>query len=141
MLMLITEALGRCNAFDKASLPKLIQVPIERRPGDPQRSADVPDRVPLISCEGVQLLNLLGSQLARWTTDPTTGSSGGQTGECPLPEEVSLELGQRSEHVEDELSAADRGVQLLPQRLEVDALLIEVPDRLDEVLEGPPQPV
>jgi len=55
-----------------------------------------------------------------------------------LPDEVTLELGQRADDVEDELAATRPGVQLLLQAPEVDALLVKLPDGLDEVLERPP---
>jgi hypothetical protein len=43
--------------------------------------------------------------------------------------------------MEDELPTACGGVQLLLQGLEVDALSLEMPDRLNEVLQGTAEPV
>jgi hypothetical protein len=58
-----------------------------------------------------------------------------------LPDEVPFKLRQRPEDVEHQLAAAGGGVDLLLQALEVDALTLEVPDRLDEVLKGSAKPI
>jgi hypothetical protein len=54
----------------------------------------------------------------------------------PLPDEIPLELCERSEDVEDELAATGRGVGLLLQGAEADASLLQLFDRVDEVGEG-----
>ena len=59
----------------------------------------------------------------------------------PLADQVSLELGQGPEDVEDELPAAGGRVDRLLQAAEADLPRLEGGDRLDQVLERAPQPV
>src|SRR3954467_12119392 len=99
----------------------LLEVSIERRPGNPQGLADFPDGVALIFSKAPQLLDLLGSQHLGPTKQPTSSSSSCQACVGPLPDEIPLKLCERSEDMEDELAATGRGVDLLLQGAEANA--------------------
>jgi hypothetical protein len=59
----------------------------------------------------------------------------------PLPDEIPLKLCERSKDMEDELAATGRGVDLLLQGAEANALADKSGDRLDQVWQGAAQPV
>src|SRR5215213_1323222 len=71
----------------------------------------------------------------------SSGSGRGKPGLGALADDVALELGKGAEDVEDELPAAGRGVDLLGEALEANALAVELSDRLDEVLQGAAEPI
>ena len=64
-----------------------------------------------------------------------------QSGVCALLDDVSLKLGQGSEDVEDQFSSGCGGVDAFGDALEANVPVVEVGDRLDEVLEGAAKPV
>jgi hypothetical protein len=59
----------------------------------------------------------------------------------PLADQVPLELRQRAEDVEDELAAAGRRIDRLPDAAEADLLGLQGGDRLDQVLERAAQAI
>src|SRR3954471_16836242 len=67
----------------------LLEVPIERRPGNPQGSADFPHGVALIFSKAPQLLDLLGSQRLGPTKQPAARPSSCEAGVGSLPDEVT----------------------------------------------------
>jgi hypothetical protein len=64
-----------------------------------------------------------------------------QPGDDALPNPRALELGERTKHVRDELTARRAVVEALPQRDEPDAPVLEVPQQLNQVLQRSPEPV
>src|SRR3954447_7369734 len=102
-------------------------VSVERRPGNSECLADFTDGSALVFGEHPQLVNLAGTQGLGSAEQPATCSSGGQAGVGPLPDEVPLKLSEGAKDMEDELPAAGRGVDLLLQRPEADAPLLQLP--------------
>jgi hypothetical protein len=64
-----------------------------------------------------------------------------QAGEGALPDEVSFELGQRTEEVEVQAPAGTGGVDALVEAAEADVAFLRVGHQIDEVPQGPGQPV
>src|SRR5207248_7586126 len=102
-------------------------------PADPERPADVIDRVRFILVQREGLGPLLLIQLRRPAPFLPAGSCGVEAGPGPLADEVPLELGQGREHVEDQLPAAGRRVDALLQAPEADLPLLELPHGVDQV--------
>src|SRR5215218_3657956 len=87
---------------------------------------------------GVELFHqsdLFGGEGFAPAAPASPGSGSGKTGLGTLTDGVALELGKGAEDVDDELPAAGRGVDLLGEALEADALAVELRDRLNEVRE------
>ena len=59
----------------------------------------------------------------------------------PLPDEIPFKLSERSEDMEDELATAGGGVDLLLQRAEANAPVLESPDGVDQMRQRAAQPV
>src|SRR2546421_356664 len=72
------------------------------------------------------------TQGPRSTAQPASSPGCRKACECPLPDEVSLKLRQRSEDMENQLPPARTGIQLLLQSLELDAPPLHVFDPADE---------
>src|SRR5271166_3822985 len=72
---------------------------------------------------------------------PPTPARGGQAGLHPLLRERPLELRQRAEDMEQELTLRRRGVHLLGQRTESDPARLEVGDRLEQMGQRSTEPV
>src|SRR4051794_33858514 len=85
--------------------PLCFYISIECRSGNPQGLAGFSDGVALVFSKAPQLLGLLRSEHLGPTKQPTACSGGRQACVGPLPDQVTLELSQRSEHVEHELAA------------------------------------
>jgi hypothetical protein len=73
--------------------------------------------------------------------EAAAGSSGRQPGAGALPDQVAFELGQGGEDVEDELAARGGGVDLLLQAAEPDLMLGHAGDGVEQVAQGPGEPV
>ena len=71
----------------------------------------------------------------------TTCPSSLQPRPCSLSDQSTLELGQGSKDMEDQLAAAGGRVDTLSQALEPRALCFQGLDGLDQMLERPPQPI
>ena len=69
------------------------------------------------------------------------GPGGGQAGAGAVTDEVTLELGQRGEDVEDQLAAGGGGVDLLLQAAEPDPVVGQAGDGVDQVAQGAAEPV
>jgi len=69
------------------------------------------------------------------------GAGGGDAVTRPLDDQPPLEVRDRAEDVEDELARGRRGVEPLLERAELELLLLEPVDRLEQLLERPPEPV
>src|SRR6476620_1455590 len=90
----------------RSSASLLGQIAIERRLRDPQRPADVLDRVRRVAVELGRVPLLLVVEVAGPAALPPAGPRRGEAREGPLADDVPLELGQGPEDVEDELPAA-----------------------------------
>ena len=86
----------------------------------------------------------------RWTTWPASTPSvvhpapsprRRQAREGAFSDELTLELGQGPEHVEDQPTTGGAGVDRLREAHERHPTSLQVPDALDEVLEGPSEAV
>src|SRR3954471_19432065 len=95
-------------ALERSSASLLSQIAIERRLRDPQRPADVLDRVRRVAAEHGGVPLLLVVEMAGPAAHPPAGPRRGEACEGPLPDDIPLELGQGPEDVEDELPAAGR---------------------------------
>src|SRR4051794_3653847 len=111
-------------------------VSVECRPGNSECLADFTDGSALLCGQRPQLLDLAGTQGLGSAEQPATCSSGGQAGVGPLPDEIPLKFSEGAKDMEDELPAAGRGVDLLLQRPEADAPLLQLPDGVDQMPEG-----
>jgi hypothetical protein len=60
---------------------------------------------------------------------------------CALPDQVTFELGERAENMEDKLATRGRGVDLLGEGAEADATLRQRGDDVDQVLQGATQTI
>jgi len=88
--------------------------------------------------DGGELLRIDG----RGAPAPASPSRrGGEPGLHPLLDQRSLELGERPEHVEQELALWRGRVHLLGQRPERDAAGLEVADRGEKVRQRPAEPI
>src|SRR4051794_13648307 len=103
---------------ERSSASLLGEIAIERRLRDPQRPADVLDRIGRVAVERGGVPLLLVVELAGPATLPPAGPRRGETREGPLPDDVPLELGQGPEDVEDELPARGRRIDGLLQAQE-----------------------
>src|SRR3954465_1013666 len=93
-------------APERSAASLLGQIAIERRLRDPQRPADVLDRVHRVAVEQGGVPLLLVVEVAGPAALSPAVPSRGEAREGPLPDEIALELGQGPEDVEDELPAA-----------------------------------
>jgi hypothetical protein len=121
--------------IDSGFLIRRSQVPIERRPGDPQRGADGRDRVGRVLMQRPGLGALRRVERPRPTSPASPRPCGLEARSGPLADQVPLELGQGTEDMEDELAAAGGRVDRLLQAAEADLVRLEGGDRLNEVLE------
>ncbi len=64
------------------------------------------------------------------------GAGGGQPSLGALPNDVGFALGEGAEDVKDQPAAAAGDIELLLQRLQADAALLQCPGGVDEVSEG-----
>ena len=128
-------------AIDSGSFSRRSQVPIERRPGDPQRGADGRDRVGRVLVQRPGLGQLPRVQRPRPTSLAPPSACGLQARLGPLADQVPLELGQGPEDVKDELAAAGGRVDRLLEAAEPDLPRLQGGDRLNQVLERTSQPV
>src|SRR3954470_11405345 len=119
----------------------LLHVAIERRPGDAERVADVGNDVAPVRGQGSEQFGLLGTETAGSATHPAARPGSLQTCMGALHDEIPLELCQGPEDMEHELAATGRGVDLLLERPEADALLLQLSHGLDQMGEGATQPV
>jgi len=72
---------------------------------------------------------------------PATGGRGGKTGARAFAKEITFELAERTEHVEDETAARRRGVDRLGQGLQASPVLFQLAHGLDQMREGACEPV
>src|SRR4051812_34813620 len=97
----------------------LSDIAVVRRPGNSQRLTDLADSVAVILGKAAQLFDLLRRQPLRQplgpAKQPATSPRSRQACVSALADEVSLELGEGAEDVEDELTATGRGIDLLLQ--------------------------
>src|SRR5947199_2597394 len=128
-------------APERSSASRLGQIAIARRLRDPQRPADVLDRVRRVAMEQGGVPLLLVVELAGPAALPPAGPRRGETREGSLPDDVPLDFGQGPEDVEDELAAAARRVDGLLHALEAHPAVAQVGDRLDEVPQRPPEAI
>ena len=77
----------------------------------------------------------------RPATVAAAGPGGGQPGAGAFADEVTFELGQGREDVEDELAAGGGGVDRLLEAAEPDAAVGQAGDGVDQVAQRPAEPV
>src|SRR5215203_3508691 len=106
-----------------------------------ERFANVLNRRGFVGVELFHHGNLFGGEGFAPATPASSISGSGKPGLGALANDVALELGKGAEDVEDELPAAGRGVDVLGEALEADALAVELRDGLDQVLEGAAEPI
>jgi hypothetical protein len=135
------SAKRRCAISKSRSTIFIVDVPVERRPGDTKRRAEGRHAVPLGGVESLELLHLLGRELVGRPSLASSSPGGCQAGTRPLTDEPPLELRQRSEDVEDQLAATRGGVDLLLQGPEPHVTLRERCDGFDQVAQGAAQAV
>jgi hypothetical protein len=119
----------------------LLDIPVVRRPGNPQGLADLSHGHLLGLRQGAQLTDLAGRQGLGPAKQPVTDSRSLQPGMGPLPDEIPFKLGQRPEDMEDKLPATGRRVDLLLQGPEANAPLLELSDGLDQMRQGAAKPI
>src|SRR3990172_3225401 len=112
-------------------------VAVECRPGDPQCCADDGGRICRVLRERPQDQASLLVEDGTPATLSTTGASRGEPGHGALADEIPLELSERPEDVEDQLSGAGGGVDVLVEGTETDAARLELANNLDEVAKRP----
>jgi hypothetical protein len=106
-----------------------------------ERFANVPNGRGFIGVELLHQSDLFGGQGFAPAALSPPGPGRGKAGLGALADEVALKLGKSAEDVEDELPTTGRGVDLLGEALEADALAVKLRNRLDEVLQGPAEAV
>src|SRR4051812_19060264 len=127
-------------APERSSASLLSQIAIERRLRDPQRPADVLDRVRRVPGKQGGVPFFLVVEVMGPPPLSPAGSGRDEASEGPLPDEVPLELGQGPEDVEDELPAAGRRVDGLLQAPEPHAAMAQVGDLSRDRPERPIHP-
>src|SRR4051812_17611966 len=113
----------------------LVDIPVVRRPGNPQGMTDLSHGVPVILRKTFELLDLLRRQNIGPPKQPASCPGSLQSCMGSLPDEVPLKLRQGAEDVEHQLAATGRGVDLLLQGPEAHASRLELPDGLDQMRE------
>src|SRR5215213_4808266 len=103
--------------------------------------ANVLNRRGFVGIELFHQSDLLGGEGFAPAALASSGSGRGKPGLGALADDVALELRKGAEDVEDELSATGRGVDLLGEALEANALAVKLRDRLDQVCEGATEPI
>src|SRR3954447_13251246 len=98
-----------------------------------ERLTDFRHGVALVGGERAQLLYLLGCESSRPAAGSSSSACCSEPGVSALPDEVSLELRQGPENMEDELASTARGVDLLLERAQANATLRELGDGIDEM--------
>src|SRR5215210_5885271 len=111
-------------------------IPPQRHAGDMERFANVPNGRGFVGIELFHQSDLFGGESFAPAAPASAGSGRGKPGLGALADDVALELRKGTEDVEDELPAAGRGVDLLGEALEADALAVKLPDRLNQMREG-----
>jgi hypothetical protein len=91
--------------------------------------------------QGTDRLDLFGCELRRSPSSAAAGASCGKAGDGSFADEIALELGERSEDMEDEASGRRNGLDLFGEGFEVDFSLFEFRDEADHVGQVSPQPV
>jgi len=86
-------------------------------------------------------LELVAGQHRRPAAAAATGPGSGQPSAGAFADQVAFELGQGSEHVEDELAAGGGGVDGLLQAAESDPALGQLGEGVDQVAQRPAQAV
>src|SRR3954464_14184381 len=113
-----------------------IDIPPQCHAGDMEGFANVPNGCGFIGVELFHQSDLFMGQGSSTATLASPGSGRGKPGLGALADDVALELRKGAEDVEDELPAAGRGVDLLGEALEADALAVKLPDCLNQMREG-----
>jgi hypothetical protein len=96
------------------------EVAVDGGPADPKGLSDHRHRVLPRAVHLLGHLELEGGHDRGSAAVAATGPSSGQPGAGPLADEVAFELGQRSEHMEDQLAAGGGGVDRLLEAAEPD---------------------
>src|SRR4051812_46409342 len=103
-----------------------LYIPIKRRPRNPERRANLADRVRLIGIERFGHGDLPRGWLSLGSpAQATTSARSLQACVGSLPDDVSLKFGQRAEDVEDELPAGGGGIDVLGDRPESDPTFVQ----------------
>ncbi len=114
----------------------MAQIDIQRALRDAEFLRDLGHTQLPLAIEGVSgqgsCLGLPGES-SRTPAEAATRSCRGQSRMGPLPDEVALELGQRSKHVEHQFPGARRRIELFLEALKANAALRQVRDDLDEM--------
>lgn len=118
-----------------------VQDSVDRCPTDPEDVTDLRNGHVLLRIQPLRGLHLISRQGRGPATGPTASSSGNQTGVGALPDQVTLKLGQRREDMEDQPASRRSGVDRLLQRPEPDAAFGQHVQLIDQVPNGPAQPV
>src|SRR3954466_9155075 len=113
-----------------------IDIPPQGHAGDMERFANVLNGRGFVGVELFHHCDLFGGEGFAPAALASPCSGRGKPGLGALADDVALELGKGAEDVEDELAAAGRGVDLLGEALETDALAVKPSDRLNQMREG-----
>ena len=116
-------------------------MPIKRRPGNPHGLANFRHGVALILGKCPELLYFARTEHLGPAKQPAALAGCYKPRVGPLPDEVTFKLRQCPEHMEDELPATGRGVDLLLQRPEANAPAGKVKHRVNKMRQGAAKPV
>ncbi len=100
---------------------------------DEQRLRDRRDRVLARLVQLPRDGQLLRGHARGPATHAASGPGGGEAGTGPLADQVALELGERSEEVEDQLAAGRGAVNVLLETAEADPTALQFSDNIKEV--------
>lgn len=120
---------------------RLLQVVIQRLPADPKLVANLLNGIFTGIVELQDHLGFVLVQLPGPSAQPSPGTRRLESGHGAFPDDLPLELSERSEDVEDQLPTRRRGVHVLLQAFEPDPPLAKPVHDLDEILKAPPQPI
>src|SRR4051812_19351379 len=101
-----------------------------------ERLANVPNGRGFIGIELFHQSDLFRGEGFSPAALASPGPGSGKSCLGALADDVALELGKGAKDIKDELPAAGRGVDLLGEALEADALAVKFPDRLNQMREG-----
>jgi hypothetical protein len=117
------------------------EVPIDGGATDAKGFGDPPYRVLPRVVHLPGYLEPVTGQHRRPAAAAAASPSGGQPGAGAFADQVAFELGQRGEHVEDQLAAGGGGVDRLLQAAEPNTAIGQSSDGVDQVPQGPTQSV
>jgi hypothetical protein len=138
----VDSALSAPHAPDRASyVASRRDILLKRRPRGTNRLPDFVNCVLLLTVQVDGHGTLLLAKVLSPAAFPAACSRGCQPRVRPFADEITFKLRERSKDMKHQLAAGCRRIDGFGDALESDQIGLQLSHQLDQVLEGPPQPV